>query len=129
MSDNSHLPPHIVPAHLGFLAIYSPSLGATDDTVENQIVYYSSSEPQDDRPGKRDALDPKAVQDALREQKNEQLRQIGFAQGMVEFGRTFSDGKSVDTIETAKARVILHEVEPGWWILAVCLPARDMEFY
>lgn len=68
-------------------------------------------------------LDPKSAQDAAREQKNEQLRQVGLAQGMVEFGRSFSDGKSVSTVETEKSRIILHELEPGWWILAV---SRDV---
>ncbi|KAI1762628.1 hypothetical protein GGR53DRAFT_500975 [Hypoxylon sp. FL1150] len=37
---------------------------------------------------------------------------------MVEFSRGFADGKPVDTIETEKSRVVLHELEPGWWILA-----------
>lgn len=121
MSDKANLSQHIVPAHLGFLAIYNPSLGTTDETVENQIVYYCSYD-RGDQPSESDTLDPKSVQDALREQRNEQLRQIGLAQGMVEFGRSFSDGKAVDTVETAKSRIILHELEPGWWILAVWLP-------
>jgi hypothetical protein len=38
---------------------------------------------------------------------------------MVEFGKSFSDGKSIDTIETDKSRIILHELEAGWWLLAV----------
>src|SRR3954451_18667819 len=109
----------VVPAQLGFLAIYNPSLGTTDETLENQIVYYSSTEPQGGKTRLKLHLDPKALQDAIREQNNEQLRQIGLAQGMVEFGRSFSDGKSVDTIETEKSRIILHELEAGWWILAV----------
>ena len=32
--------------------------------------------------------------------------------------RNFSNGKAVDTIETEKSRIILHELETGWWILA-----------
>jgi hypothetical protein len=111
----------VVPAQLGFLAIYNPSLGTTDDTIENQIVYYSSPV---SRGRSMQGSDPgaKAVQDVIREQNNEQLRQIGLAQGMVEFGRSFSDGRSVDTIETEKSRIILHELEVGWWILAVSIP-------
>ena len=35
--------------------------------------------------------------------------------------RSFSNGKSVDSIETEKSRVILHELEMGWWLLAVCI--------
>ena len=33
--------------------------------------------------------------------------------------RNFSNGKAVDSIETEKSRIILHELEPNWWILAV----------
>jgi len=108
----------VVPAQLGFLAIYNPSLGTTDETLENQIVYYSSTETRN-RSSERKRLDPKATDDETREQNNEQLRQIGLAQGMVEFGRSFSDGRAVDTVETEKCRIILHELEAGWWILAV----------
>jgi len=115
-------PQTIIPAHLGFLAIYNPSLGTQEDSLENQIVYYSSSELQEEyTTALRKNLNPKAVQDAIRKENNEQLRQIGLAQGMVEFGRSFSDGRSVDTIETAKSRIILHELEAGWWILAVSI--------
>lgn len=53
-----------------------------------------------------------------KEQKNEEERQIGLAQGMVEFAKSFSNGKPVDSIETEKSRIILHELEPGWWLLA-----------
>jgi hypothetical protein len=108
-----------VPAQLGFLAIYNPSLGTTDETLDNQIVYYSSTESRENAAILRSNVDPEALHDAIREQNNEQLRQIGLAQGMVEFGRSFSDGRSVDTIETEKSRIVLHELEAGWWILAV----------
>ncbi|ESZ91418.1 hypothetical protein SBOR_8199 [Sclerotinia borealis F-4128] len=107
----------VVPAQLGFLAIYNPSLGTTDDTFDNQIVYYYSSIKQNGHK-KRGSTDTKEARAFAKEQKNEQLRQIGLAQGMVEFGRSFSEGKSVDTIETEKSRIILHELESGWWILA-----------
>jgi hypothetical protein len=106
----------VVPAQLGFLAIYNPSLGTTDETVQNQIVYYSSSEA---RYRAAQKAPTKPTDAALREENNEQLRQIGLAQGMVEFGRSFSDGRAVDTVETEKSRIVLHELEAGWWILAV----------
>jgi hypothetical protein len=114
----------VIPAQLGFLAIYNPSLGTTDETVENQIVYYAnpSLHQQGRRKTKRaTSADKKAEEDSIREERNEQLRQIGLAQGMVEFGRSFSDGGAVDTVETEKSRIILHELEAGWWILAVGL--------
>ncbi|KAG9237537.1 hypothetical protein BJ875DRAFT_141408 [Amylocarpus encephaloides] len=112
-------PQKAIPAQLGFLAIYNPSLGATDDTLANQIVYYSSLDKQHRKPRQPSKGDSKKdVEDAAREQDNDRLRRVGLAQGMVEFGRSFSDGQSVDTIETEKSRVILHELESGWWILA-----------
>ncbi|KAH8685990.1 hypothetical protein BGZ60DRAFT_365936 [Tricladium varicosporioides] len=107
-----------IPAQLGFLAIYNPSLGTTDETVEDQIVYYTSPEHQEWKRRQRKSHDTKAEATAGHEEKNQQLRRIGLAQGMVEFGRSFSDGKAVDTIETEKSRIILHELESGWWILA-----------
>ena len=33
--------------------------------------------------------------------------------------RTFSDGQPVDSVETEKSRIVLKELEEGWWILAV----------
>lgn len=105
-----------MPAQLGFLAIYNPSLGTTDETLANQILYYSSKETR--RRWRRPRSDGEVVQDISHEEKNERLRQIGLAQGMVEFGRSFSEGRSVDSIETEKSRIILHELELGWWLLA-----------
>lgn len=129
-------PPAIIPAQLGFLAIYNPSLGTTDETLDDQIVYYASlatlSGPR--RKGNRNRNRRREPSDddgdenaATRNERNERLRQIGLAQAMVEFGRGFSQGRAVDTVETEKGRVVLHELEPGWWILAVgftFLPCR-----
>lgn len=118
MSEAAKQAQKAVPAQLGFLAIYNPSLGSTDDTIDDQIVYYNSPQTPSRRPRKDGKTSADDI-DIAREWKNEQLRQIGLAQGMVEFGRSFADGKSVDTIETEKSRIILHELESGWWILAV----------
>jgi len=109
----------VIPAQLSFLAIYNPSLGTTDETVADQIVYYSSPESKSAERTRRLYSSRSQSDDAARDESNLQLRQIGLAQGMVEFGRSFSDGRSVDTIETEKSRIILHELEAGWWILAV----------
>lgn len=109
------IPRKVVPAQLGFLAIYNPSLGTTDQTLDDQIVYYSSSET---RKAKRRAPTSGSGQDRTATEENERLRQVGLAQGMVEFAKTFSDGKSMDSVETEKSRIILHELEAGWWILA-----------
>ncbi|KAK3902033.1 hypothetical protein C8A05DRAFT_15864 [Staphylotrichum tortipilum] len=112
----------IVPAQVGFLAIYNPGLGTTDDTVHDQIVYYASASTQAGPKRRRRrgtaAKDGRPADAISREERNERLRQIGLAQGMVEFGRSFSGGKAVDSIDTERSRVVLHELEPGWWILA-----------
>lgn len=107
----------IVPAQLGFLAIFNPSLGYTDETIEDQIVYYASVTTQSS-PLKRRRARGRPTDDISQEERNERLRQIGLAQGMASFGRGFADGASVDTIDTEQSRLVLHELEPGWWILA-----------
>jgi hypothetical protein len=74
----------VIPAQLSFLAIYNPTLGPTDETLEDQIVFYTSRtdlQREDDstiaeNSGKLAGID-----------KNERLRQIGLAQGMVNFAR------------------------------------------
>ncbi|OLN85978.1 Vacuolar fusion protein CCZ1-like protein [Colletotrichum chlorophyti] len=109
-------PGAIVPAQLGFLAIFNPSLGNTDETIEDQIVYYSSVDTQRQKRRRRSRANP--TEHLSQEERNERLRQIGLAQGMVEFSRSFSAGQSVDSIDTEKSRVVLHELEQGWWILA-----------
>ncbi|KAL8639977.1 MAG: hypothetical protein Q9228_003048 [Teloschistes exilis] len=104
----------ISPATLAFLTIYNPSLSQNDETIEEQIVYYyskiDSQKSHRKGDGSRNAND--------RESKNEKMRQIGLAQGMVEFAKTFSAGKGVDSIETEKSRIVLEELEAGWWLLA-----------
>lgn len=113
----------VIPAQLGFLAIYNPSLGTTDDKVEDQIVYFASirGNKSGRSPRRRSSRDGGPLERVSQEERNERLRQIGLAQGMVAFGRSFSGQQPVDTVETEKSRVILQEVEPGWWILAVRL--------
>ncbi|KAK4151409.1 hypothetical protein C8A00DRAFT_35937 [Chaetomidium leptoderma] len=110
----------IIPAQLGFLAIYNPSLGATDETVDDQIVYYASTNTQSSPRQRRHrtASVGRPTGSVSNAERNERLRQIGLAQGMVEFGKSFSGGKPVDSIDTERSRVVLHELEPGWWILA-----------
>ncbi|KAM7199527.1 hypothetical protein V8F20_005711 [Naviculisporaceae sp. PSN 640] len=121
--------PSIIPAQLGFLAIYNPSLGTTDETIDDQIVYYASvdhqSKTQSHQSGQQSrrlrrggAPRGRPTSSLPKEERNERLRSIGLAQGMVEFGRSFSGGRPVDSIDTEKSRVVLHELEPGWWILA-----------
>jgi hypothetical protein len=80
--------PKIVPAHLSLLAIYNPSLGTTDETFKEQIVFYYS---EDVKRRKSKSLGAENIgetggKDAQKDE-NEKLRQIGLAQGMVSFAR------------------------------------------
>ncbi|KAL9097299.1 MAG: hypothetical protein Q9165_000726 [Trypethelium subeluteriae] len=105
----------IQPAQLAFLAIYCPELGLTDETFRDQIVFYYSRATQQSRRSKTRLI---GENHELHEQENEKLRQIGLAQGMVSFARGFSNDEPVESIETEKSRIALHELEKGWWILA-----------
>ncbi|KAG8168896.1 hypothetical protein KVR01_001645 [Diaporthe batatas] len=109
-------PAAIVPARVGFLAIFNPSLGNTDETLDDQIVYYSSVDTQTQKRKRHRKARP--TENVSQAERNERLRQIGLAQGMVSFSKDFSDNQAVDSIETEKTRVVLHELEPGWWVLA-----------
>ena len=74
----------VIPAKLSYLAIYNPSLGTTDKTLRDQIVFHSSKATRARRRHK--TKDGEANGD-MHEEENERLRQIGLAQGMVEFAR------------------------------------------
>jgi hypothetical protein len=90
--------PVVVPAHLSYLAIYNPSLSSTDETLRDQIVFYYShkletelerltrekhaTSGKDISSPERDAAEKK--QEAI---ENERLRQVGLAQGMVNFAK------------------------------------------
>jgi len=119
------LPPSpTTPAQLGFLAIFNPSLGTTDDTIDDQIVYYASipvlsKRQRQKRSARGSAARRNPTAAVSQAERNERLRQIGLAQGMVEFARGFSGGRNVDSVETERSRVVVREVEEGWWILAV----------
>ncbi|KAI5813386.1 hypothetical protein BZA77DRAFT_321377 [Pyronema omphalodes] len=90
--------PTVTPASLSSLAIYNPTLGATDETLPQQLVFHTS------------ALGSSVP-------LNLKLRQIGLAQGISEFGRGFS-GCAHTSIDTQKARFVTLELEPNWWIHA-----------
>ncbi|KAF2471597.1 uncharacterized protein BDR25DRAFT_303102 [Lindgomyces ingoldianus] len=83
MSSASAIP-KVVPAQLSFLAIYNPSLGGSDETFHDQIVFYYSKAAK--TRSKVDGRNRPAERE-LREQENEKLRQVGLAQGMVDFAR------------------------------------------
>lgn len=77
----------VVPACLSFLAIYNPSLSTSEESLHDQIVYYHSKA-DGERTGRRSTNN---VESELQSQeRNERLRQIGLAQGMVEFAKYFN---------------------------------------
>ncbi|OOQ83972.1 hypothetical protein PEBR_32211 [Penicillium brasilianum] len=106
----------VTPAQLSYLAIYNPSLGPTDETLEDQILYYTSK--SSDLQETNDATAEEDGSKPSENDKNERLRQIGLAQGMVNFASNFSSGKPLEYIETDKARVVVLELEKDWWIVA-----------
>ena len=80
----------VIPAQLGFLTIYNPSLGTTDETLQDQIVFYYSALQQTSR-SSNSVNAPSAgtatEQHSSKDDTNERLRKIGLAQGMVNFAR------------------------------------------
>ena len=82
VEDRSTL--EVRPAQLSFLAIYNPSLGSTDEAVGDQIVFYSSPTSRL-RQARRNHGAHASVSDD--EEENERLRQVGLAQGMVDFAK------------------------------------------
>ncbi|KAJ6020897.1 hypothetical protein N7540_006401 [Penicillium herquei] len=109
-------PDSVIPAQLSFLAIYNPTLGPTDETIEDQIVFYTS------RSENLQRLDGSSNEEegskSSENGKNERLRQIGLAQGMVHFASNFSSEKTLEYVETEKTRVVLLELEKDWWLVA-----------
>lgn len=75
----------VVPATLSFLAIYNPTLSSSDETFEEQILYYYSK-PNDGQAKDRGGAATDRHKDT-KEEKDEKLRQIGLAQGMVSFAK------------------------------------------
>ena len=75
----------VVPAALSFLAIYNPSLSQADESLHEQIVYYHSESRRDRRKSRQSSSNGEVEES--REDRNEKLRQIGLAQGMVGFAK------------------------------------------
>lgn len=84
MSVEDQLSQEVRPAQLSFLAIYNPSLGSTDEAFRDQIVFYSSRAARLRKVRKSHGTDATALHD---EEENERLRQVGLAQGMVDFAK------------------------------------------
>ena len=80
----------VVPAQLAYLTIYNPAFGDTDETAYEQIFYYYSreeSQRQETQRASGGQNDTGAKPPSEEEDKNERLRQVGLARGMVEFAK------------------------------------------
>lgn len=84
MSESAESPRSVVPAQLNLLAIYSPVLGTREDNQRDQIVFhYSRAEHERRRSKSKDALSKEQTEKL----EHDQFRQIGLAQGMLNFTR------------------------------------------
>jgi len=97
------------------LYIYNPSLGQTDSSVHEQLIFHYS-------PNTQTNVSPKSTptnSSTAPQNIDKQLRAIGLAQGIVEFARAFSPDGPVQEIRTQRGFTVPLEVEKGWWMLAV----------
>lgn len=77
----------VIPAQLSFLAIYNPLLGPTDETLSDQIVFYTS---RSSRLRRTESTAGGDESENSKDESNGRLRQIGLAQGMVGFAKWVS---------------------------------------
>jgi hypothetical protein len=96
---------------LSSVYIYNPSLGQTDATVHEQLVFSHPISLVDGQ--------SKDTEAAATAELDRQLRAIGLAQGIVQFARAFSPEAPVMEVRTQKGFAVPLEVEKGWWMLAV----------
>ena len=81
MSQSPRGEERVIPAQVDFLAIYNPTLGTSDETLRDQLVYYYA------RRGRRRQDKQKDASSDAEEEENRRLRQVGLAQGMVNFAK------------------------------------------
>lgn len=77
----------VIPAQLSFLAIYNPLLGPTDETLSDQIVFYTS---RSSHLRRTESIAGEDENENSKGELNSRLRQIGLAQGMVGFAKWVS---------------------------------------
>ncbi|KAF9390276.1 Vacuolar fusion protein CCZ1 B [Podila verticillata] len=87
--------PSITPASLSYFCIYNPDFGPTDETQHEQLLCYIAR--------KTVSIDAK-------------MRNIGLAQGLVNFARIFSPTAPCDNVHSQKNRLVFFEAEPGYWM-------------
>ncbi|KAF8951816.1 vacuolar fusion protein ccz1, partial [Entomortierella lignicola] len=94
-STTSSSGPSTTPATLGYFCIYNPEFGPTDETQHEQLLYYVAR--------KTVSIDVK-------------MRNIGLAQGLVNFARIFSPTAPCENVHSQKNRLVFLEAEPGYWL-------------
>ncbi|KAG0089746.1 Vacuolar fusion protein CCZ1 B [Podila epicladia] len=87
--------PSVTPASLSYFCIYNPDFGPTDETQHEQLLCYIAR--------KTVSIDAK-------------MRNIGLAQGLVNFARIFSPTAPCDNVHSQKNRLVFFEPEPGYWM-------------
>ena len=98
----------VVRATLSFLTIYNPTLSTSDETSEEQIVYYySKSKASKQRPSQS----KDGGEDERKEEKDERLRQVGLAQGMVSFAKY---SQLPDRLCISKTCIEFFQTEKQW---------------
>ena len=104
-------------ALLSSFYIYNPSLGKTDSTVHDQLIFHYSAPPTHKTSSPKSS--PFDSVSETGQDLDKQLRAVGLAQGIVEFARAFSPDSPVQEVRTQKGFTVPLEVEKGWWMLAV----------
>ncbi|KAF9364163.1 vacuolar fusion protein ccz1 [Mortierella sp. NVP85] len=94
-SPSSSSGPSTTPPTLGYFCIYNPDFGPTDETQHEQLLYYVAR--------KTVSMDVK-------------MRNIGLAQGLVNFARIFSPTAPCENVHSQKNRLVFYEAEPGYWL-------------
>ncbi|KAF9416916.1 hypothetical protein BGZ94_010081, partial [Podila epigama] len=87
--------PLITPPSLGHFCIYNTEFGPTDETQHEQLLCYIAR--------KTVSMDAK-------------MRNIGLAQGLVNFARIFSPDAPCDNVHSQKNRLVFYEPEPNYWM-------------
>lgn len=74
----------VIPAQLDFLTIYNTTLSDSDEDLKQQILFYYSRSALQQGSNSGDQRDEAADAEKI---QNERVRQIGLAQGMVNFAK------------------------------------------
>ncbi|KAI8328890.1 hypothetical protein BC941DRAFT_363302 [Chlamydoabsidia padenii] len=80
---------------LSYFSVYNPSLGQTEETTKDQILYYTAK---------------KVVPADIK------MKQIGLAQALVNVASTFSTSRPTENVHSQRNRMVFLQPEPGFWM-------------